>query len=132
MAAREQGRTRRTAFDANEARAAYAAEPVVKLSALQSLATADMRCDLELRGPYGADSIPIAHQRLRGRFSPTGSFAYRTRDSAVSLATNCAPRPPGKRLSALCDRRKDCFLDKGRRPYPSHNPLISAGALYAA
>ena len=51
--------------------------------------------------PRGADSIPIARHRLRGRFSPTGSFAYRTRGGAVSLAINCAPRPPGKRLSAL-------------------------------
>jgi hypothetical protein len=52
--------------------------------------------------PRGADSIPIVRHRLRGRFSPTGSFAYRTRGGAVSIAINCAPRPPGKRLSALC------------------------------
>ena len=58
--------------------------------------------DLELRDKHIADSIPIAHHRLRGRFSPTGSFAYRTRGAAAPLATTCAPRPPGKRLSALC------------------------------
>ena len=58
--------------------------------------------DLELRYQHGADSIPIARHRLRGRFSPTGSFAYRTRGDATSMVTACAPRPPGKRLSALC------------------------------
>jgi hypothetical protein len=57
---------------------------------------------LELRDQHGADSIPIARHRRRGRFSPTGSFAYRTRENTAPMATRCAPRPPGKRLSALC------------------------------
>lgn len=58
--------------------------------------------DLALRDQRRIDSIPIAHHRQRGRFSPTGSLAYRTRRHAASWATACAPRPPGKRLSALC------------------------------
>jgi hypothetical protein len=47
------------------------------------------------------NSNPIARQRLRGRFSPTGSFAHQTRDSIAASTTSGAPRLPGKRLSAL-------------------------------
>jgi hypothetical protein len=63
----------------------------------------------ERRDTGAADSIPIACHRLRGRFSPTGSFAYRTRGDATALVNLRAPRPPGKRLSALCTS-----LHKGR------------------
>lgn len=55
---------------------------------------------VELRGRFAADPIPIARHRLRGRFSPTGSFAYRTRDGISSSITVGTPRAPGKRLSA--------------------------------
>lgn len=69
----------------------------------------------ERRNTRGADSIPIARHRLGGRFSPTGSFAYRTRGNAAPLATACAPRPPGKRLSALWrSLHSDPMLTVGR------------------
>lgn len=58
--------------------------------------------DLALLDQRRIDSIPIVRHRLRGRFSPMGSFAYRTRGDATPMASACAPRPPGKRLSALC------------------------------
>jgi hypothetical protein len=58
--------------------------------------------DLGLRDKHAADSIPIARHRLCGRFSPTGSFAYRTRGRrCIGLPPPCTPRPPGKRLSAF-------------------------------
>jgi Phage integrase family len=67
--------------------------------------------DIKLRDEHGTDSIPIARHRLRGRFSPTGSFAYPTRTSAAPMIGVRAPRRPGKRLSALCRsrHRRHCF-----------------------
>ena len=69
--------------------------------------------ELEPRDKHRADSIPIARHRLRGRFSPTGSFAHPTRTSIASMIGPRAPRRPGKRLSALC---KAIHSD----PEPSH------------
>ena len=57
--------------------------------------------ELKSHGRHHGNSIPIARHRLRGRFSPTGFFAYRTRGDDAPLPTSSAPRPPGKRLSAL-------------------------------
>ena len=37
------------------------------------------------------------------RFSTTRSFGYRPRDSITSLIEFGTPRPPAKRLSALCE-----------------------------
>ena len=48
----------------------------------------------------GTRASPVRH-RLRGRFSPTGFFACRTRRDTTLMATACAPRPPGERLSAF-------------------------------
>jgi len=78
--------------------------------------------ELEPCDKHRANSIPIARHRLRGRFSPTGSFAHPTRTSTASMIAPRAPRRPGKRLSALS-------------PVPAYVPLYrhpSAAAAAAA
>lgn len=62
----------------HEGAAAHAAESRGKVSDGRRLAGLCAR-DLGLRDKHAADSIPIARHLLCGRFSPTGSFAYRTR-----------------------------------------------------
>lgn len=84
---------------------------------------------LEPHGLRCASSIPIARRRPRGRFSPTGSFAYRPRRDAASIADTCAPRPPGKRLSALKALHSDPLLSFAVMPRVTAMPPIAAGGL---
>ena len=48
--------------------------------------------------PFNPHSTPPPARR----FSTTGSFGYRPRGNIASLSSIGAPRPPAKRLSALC------------------------------
>jgi hypothetical protein len=84
----------------HEGAAAHAAESRGKVSDGRRLAGLCAR-DLGLRDKHAADSIPIARHLLCGRFSPTGSFAYRSRKT-IRLAPD--------HLLAATARQKTLFI----------------------
>src|SRR5574337_1583803 len=62
-------------------------------------------------GRFNPHSAPPPERR----FSPTGSFTYRPRDSVIALVSRSAPQPPGKRLSAIGRVQPcECFLLHGK------------------